>query len=94
MYFFFDLSHCVKKFWAFISNFGLFYYVHSPNMVMPRDPSSKVGKFLTLANFASNFSKSHKRSGGKVLYFRSYYPKTSRARTPSAFRGNYRACSV
>ena len=32
--------------WAFLSNFGIFYNAHSPNMVISRDPRSKFRKFF------------------------------------------------
>ena len=61
------------KFWPF-------YDARSSNMVLPRDPRNKFGKFLFCPNSKLNIRKSHKISSGKAFYFRSYQPKTSRWR--------------
>ena len=74
-----------------MSNFGIFYDAHSPNMAMSRDPRSKFRKNFIFPNSAFNIGKSCKIYSRKALYFRSYQPETSRGggggveKNPSAF---------
>ena len=60
MYFFIEFEPLCQKLSDFLSNFGLFYYAHSPNMVMPRDPSWKFENFKCCPNSTFNIRKSHK----------------------------------
>ena len=81
MYFLLNVSHYVKSFGHFVK-FWPFYYPHSPNMVMSRDPEAN---FLFCTNSTSNIRNGHKSSGGKAFYFGSYQPESSRGvkNTPS-----------
>ena len=81
---FIEFEPLCQKLWPFLKNFGIF----TPNMVMSRDPRNKFRNFFFCPNFLFNIRKIHKISSGKVLYFRSYQPKTSQGvkDTPSAFR--------
>ena len=79
MCFLLNLSHCVKSYGHFLSNFGSFYNARSPNMVMSRDPRCKfLIFFLFCPNFTFNIRKGHKISSQKAFYLRSYQQNTSR----------------
>ena len=54
-----------QKLWAFLSNFGIFYNAHSPNIVISRDPRCRFRFFLFFPNSKFNIRKSHKISNGK-----------------------------
>ena len=41
MYFVIEVESLCKTLWAFLSNFGSFYYARFPNMVMSSDPKCK-----------------------------------------------------
>ena len=58
--------------------FSLFLRSHSLNMVMSFDPACKFRQFSFCPNSTLNFTKSHKISIGKALYFRNYQSETSR----------------
>ena len=76
---FIEFEPLCQKLWAFMSNFVIFYNARSPNMAMSRDPRSKFPKKkLFFPNCAFNIRKSYKMPGRKVLYFKSYQPKSSR----------------
>ena len=49
-----NLSHC-QKLWAFMLNYGLFYYQYSPNMVKSRYSSCKFQEMYILAYFSIKF---------------------------------------
>ena len=49
MYISLNLSHYVKSYGHFMSNFGIFYDARSPIMVMSRDPRSKFRKNFTFS---------------------------------------------
>ena len=72
MYFLLNVSYPVKKLWAFLTNFGLFYDACSLNMIVSRDPRSKFRIFLFCPNSTFNIREI---SCGKALYFRNYQPK-------------------
>ena len=48
----------------------------SPDMVMSRDPRRNIPKFY-FVQILHLILVSHKNSSTKILYFRSYQPKTS-----------------
>ena len=89
VYFSLNLSHCVKS-------YGYFCQIWSCHMTQDADfeiwschmtQYADFENFLICPNSIFSIRKSHKISGEKALYFRSYQPKTSRGRgvenTPS-----------
>ena len=61
--------------WPFLSNFCLFYDVHSPNMSCQVIQEANVENILFCPNsIFQNIEKNHKISSEKALYFRSYQP--------------------
>ena len=66
MYFLLNLSHYVKRYGHFLSNFGIFYDALSPNMVMSRDPRSKFQNSFIFSNSAFNIRKGTKFLGVKL----------------------------
>ena len=81
MHFLLNLSHCLKSYGHFcqILLFS-FYNARSPDMVMSSDLRCKVRDFLFCPNSVFNITKSHKISGGKAFYFRSYQPTAAPGR--------------
>ena len=72
MYFLLNFSHCVKSHGHFCQILALFNHAHLPNMVCHMAQDASLKKFLFCPNSTFNIRKSHKLSGGKALYFRSY----------------------
>ena len=70
MYFLLNLSHCVK-FWPFSTM--LTHQIWSCHVT--QDANLENVEFCPISTF--DIGKSHKLSYGKVLYFKSYQPKTS-----------------
>ena len=90
MCFFIEFEPLCQKLWAFLSNFGSFYDATSCHVT--QDANFENCLFCPNSTIII-IRKSHKISGGKTLYFRSYQQKTSRGggggNTPlSAFRVN------
>ena len=91
MHFLLNLSHCVKIYGHFCSILAPFtmpaHQVWSCHVT--QDPNFEHF-FYFCPNSTFNIRKSHKISGGKALYFRSYPPKTPIGgggdTPPSAFR--------
>ena len=86
---FIEFEPLCQKLWTFMSDFGLFYHDHSPNMVMSCDSSCKFRKFQLFPKFALNFRKGRRISCVRVHYFDSYQQKPQRrwkTPPPSAFR--------
>ena len=78
MHLFIEFEPFCQKLWAFVPNFASF--TMSTHQIGPCHVTQvrNFEIFLRWPNSAFNFSKSNKISSGKVLYFRSYEPKTSR----------------
>ena len=69
---FIEFESLCQKLWAFMSNFGICYDAHSPNMAMPRDPRSNFRKiyiFLILHLILDKAAKFlvEKRSTSEVI---------------------------
>ena len=78
MYFLLNLSHYVKSCGHFCQILALFIMPAHQIWSSHVTQEANFDKFLFCSNSAFNIKKSHKISGRKSLYFRSYQPKTSR----------------
>ena len=78
MYFLLNLGQCVKRYGHFCQILAFLTMPAHQIWSCHVTQEANFENFLFCPSSTFNIRKSHKISGGKALYFRSYQPKTSR----------------